>query len=362
MKTSVKMTDFAEPFVLDLQLFAEGEGGGEATTETAVDPLESLYSMKPIDGFADESAGESATDEAKPDNADQVEDAKPDDIPPANDEKGNAKWAEMRRRAEETDKLKAEIARRDEEMTKRFGEQGIKTFDDLVAGWDKAIDQQKQQQSQQVKQEAATFDQQLNKLVQDMRAQGYDEIQIGARVDSAVANFKIRQIELREQQREERAKMEQQQRAAEQAQRDKEQTQQANIERGSKLLYEDFEALKKEYGDLLPDATGETAAAKAQSVISQLDPETLARLQRGYTLKDAFVASHHADILAGAEKKGKQQTLNAVNGRSHLKPSSGTSEVETATIPEETLKFYKQLNPGKTQKEYLEHYKRSMKG
>ena len=347
-------------FLMDLQLFAEGEGG-EATTESTAttDPLESLYDMKPIDGFADDSEGSSATEEVKPDNADQVTDESPDeDTPPSNDEKGNAKWAEMRRKAEEADKLRAEIARRDEEMTKRFGEKGIKTFDDLVAGWDRATEQQRQQQTQQVQQQAATFDQQLNQMVQDMRTDGYSEAEIRRSVNAEVAMFRVQQLELKEQQREERAQMEQKQQQAEQQQIQ----QQASVERGAKALLDDFDALKKEYGDLLPEITGESTPEKLQSLISQLDQETATRLQRGYTLKDAFVASHHADILASASKKGAQQTLNAVNGRSHLKPSGGTSEVETTTIPDETLKMYKQLNPGRTQKEYLEHYKKSMKG
>jgi len=349
-------------FQMDLQLFAEGEGGGEAAAvdtgaESTASPLDTLYDMKPIDGFAEE-AGESETPADKPEDKPapaKQEEAIPDEVKKEQSPEANEAFKKMR---QENERLAAEITRRDEETAKRFGNQGIKNFDDLVKGWDTALQLQAEQQTKQVEQQAATFDQQFNAVIQYMQAQGFDENTIAARADAMIANHKIQQLELKLKQDDDRRVLEQKQIADQ-----NEQTQKAaNIEKGTQKMLSDYEALRTEYGDLLPEIKGDTPQAQLESMWSQLDDSIKDKVLKGYSLEDAVTVSHKADILASASKKGAQQTLNQVNGRAHLKPTGGTSEVETVAIPEETLKMYKQLNPGKTHKEYLEHYKRSMKG
>lgn len=349
-------------FQMDLQLFAEGEGGEAAAadtgTESAASPLDALYDMKPIDGFAEE-AGESEAPADKPKDdpapAKQETDAIPDEVKKEQSPEANEAFKKMR---QENERLAAELNRFNSEAEKRFGKDGIKTMDDVIAGWDRAMQIQSEQQAQQVQQQAATFDQQLNAVVQQMREQGFDEETIAARADSMFANYRIQQLELKLKQDNERQQLEQKQKA----EQDNEAKKAANIEQGTKKMISDYEALRTEYGDLLPEIKGDTPQAQLESMWSQLDDATKEKVLKGYSLEDAFTVSHKADILASASKKGAQQTLNQVNGRAHLKPTGGTSEVETIAIPEETLKMYKQLNPGKTHKEYLEHYKRSMKG
>lgn len=350
----------AFPFVFDLQPFAEGESGGEAiASESTSSPLDTLYDMKPIDGFATEDEGESDSQEAESGAADQIpEESVPEEVKKEQSPEANEAFKRMRQELEQT---KGELARRDAEIAKRFGEHGIQTFDDVVKSWDRSAQQQADQHAQEAEQQTETFQERLNAVVQKMRDIGYDEETIEARADAMIANFRLEQMELREQHRQEQFELQQRQQQEQVAQAQEA----ANVERGTKLMLEDYDKLKSEYGDLLPDLDGENPSDKLASLVNHFmdnDPETWARVERGYTMEDAFLVSHKGDILTSASKKGAQQTLNQVNGRSHLKPSGSTSEVETVAIPEETLKMYKQLIPGKSHKEYLEHYKKSMKG
>ena len=341
-------------FLFNLQLFAEGEGAedAEAGTETQgtepnTDPLETLYEMKPIDGFETEDAGESEPKEVESDNAGQVEVENPDeDTPPGNDEKGNAKWAEMRRKAEQADKLEAELARRDQEIAKRFGDKNINTFDEMVKGWDNAQRQQAQAQSQD--QVTAFFQQRYQQRVDALVADGYDE-----GLADQLARMQTDQEYFQWERQNERTT--QQQQAQQQAQ---ETQRKQNEDAVMKLTMEQYGELKKDYPDLLP-----ADCQDFHSLVEQLNPKVVEKMANDrMMLSDAFKLVNLDEIVSRASKRGAQQTLNSVNGRAHVKPSGGASEVETIAIPEETLKMYKQLNPGRTHKEYLEHYRRSLKG
>lgn len=360
MTKGAKMTDFAAPFEFDIQLFAD-EGGTE-TTAPATEPTDTAGSEFMSDEPAPTEQRRVEIDINKLDDEPEEPEPEPeepapepdDDKLPGNDEKGNARWAEMRRKAEEADHLRQEIARRDQEMLKRFGEQGIKTFDDLVAGWDRAMDQQRQAQAQQVQQQTATFEQGLNRMVQQMQAEGYDDISISARVDAAVANFKVQQMELRLQQQEQQRALEQKQKAAQQQQLQ----QQANVEQGTKLLLEDYDNLKKEYGELLPEAQGATPAERFQSLITQLDQETLGKLQRGYTLRDAYESSNRQAIMQKAAAAAKQKTVNELNSKKHLKTEGdGATEAAASTaLAPETLEMY--MDSGMTEKQARAFHKK----
>jgi len=341
-------------FQIDFQMFAEGEGGGEAgggaaAPESAVEtsPLDALYDYKPIDGFSDEIEGESDGDiKADPGTADQGEEEIPEEVKKEQSHEANEAFKKMR---QDNEKLQAELKRRDDEIAKRFGEKGIKTFDDVVSGWDKAIEQQAQQQQQQTNNQIQNFNAAMGKMVEDMKAEGYGDAEIRRAVNSEVALFKANMIELQIKQSEERRQLE-----AQQVQ------QQAQVQQAERAVQQrvatEFDELKGEYPGF----------AKVEDLAQSVGPETWQKICQkfglGYSLLDAYESVNRQALKEKATAAVKQQTLNQVNGRAHLKPSGGRSEVDTVTIPEETLKMYKQLNPGKTHKEYLEHYKKSLKG
>lgn len=81
--------------------------------------------------------------------------------------------------------------------------------------------------------------------------------------------------------------------------------------------------------------------------------------KNGLSLLEAYELTNRKQIRENLISSAKQQTLNNVNGKEHIRGDEGGSEVETTTIPEDVLKMYKKLNPGKTDEEYLKHYKNS---
>lgn len=340
---------------MDIQLFAEGEGsGGEAgsgdagaSTDTgaATSPLDALYSQKPIDGFSEEeeNEGEGDTQEGEPGSADQGD---AEDVPDAvkgQSPEANRAFAEMRKRNEQ---LESQIQRLTAETQRRFG---ISSIDELISGWDRTAQIQQQQQAMQQQQQVTDFNQNIAKMINDMRAEGYSEAEIQRSVKAEVALFKAQQMELKEQQREQQRQieMQQQQRQA--------QFMQINQNIQTRMNNE-FAELQKEYPEF------KNLTELAQSCGPEVWQKISEKWGNGYSMLDAYESENRQALKEKATAAVKQQTLNQVNGRAHLKPSGGRSEVDTLTIPEETLKIYKQLNPGKTHKEYLEHYRRSQKG
>jgi hypothetical protein len=66
-------------------------------------------------------------------------------------------------------------------------------------------------------------------------------------------------------------------------------------------------------------------------------------------------------IADKAKSAATQKTLNTLNSKSHIRANgTGAGDIDTTEIPPDVLRFYRELNPGKTMEEYLKHYKQSL--
>lgn len=337
-------------FRFDLQLFAEDESGTATetaeTTETTeiVDPLETLRDMKPIDGFESESQGDGEPKEEEPevkpgDSGQEADKEIPEEVKREQSPEANEAFKKMRQEKEQAEN---QLGRITSELQKRFG---ITDVDQFITTLDNA--QQQQAQTQNQDEVTAFFQQRYAQRLSALVNEGYDE-----GLADQLARMQTDQEYIQwERQNERTTAQQQRQQEAQESQK------RQNMDTAMKLTMEQYGELKKDYPDLLP-----ADCQDFKTLVEQLNPKVTEKMASGYLLEDAFKLVHFDDILSRASKRGAQQTLNSVNGRAHVKPSGGASEVETIAIPEDTLKMYKQLNPGRTHKEYLEHYKRSLKG
>lgn len=98
-----------------------------------------------------------------------------------------------------------------------------------------------------------------------------------------------------------------------------------------------------------------------------INSESFAEVDRiyragGKSLSEAFKLANFDRLMSANEGKLRQQVINQMSGKDHLKGNgSGGSEVSTVTIPEETLKIYKKMMPGKSDAEYQKHYEKYKK-
>ena len=83
---------------------------------------------------------------------------------------------------------------------------------------------------------------------------------------------------------------------------------------------------------------------------------------KGYHLLDAYEAANRAEIRKQQSETARQATLNNIAGKSHIRGNGKGSEIDTTAIPDEVLEMYKEFNPGKSMDEYKAHYKKSIGG
>ena len=83
---------------------------------------------------------------------------------------------------------------------------------------------------------------------------------------------------------------------------------------------------------------------------------------KGYTLLDAYEKVNRKEIREYWSKGAKQKVMNDIKGKSHIKNDKANGdEVDTTQIPAETLEMYKAMNPKKTTKEIIAHFKKNNK-
>lgn len=272
----------------------------------------------------DDTGGETGTDNGETDPADQPE--RKSKQPPEVD----AAYAEARRAKQRAEQLERELQARDQWVAQTFGQShGITTWQQYQA----AVANTMQQQQANFKQQQQD---QLAYEVRQLREQGYDEAIINMHVRARQAEQKVEQLEFMMRQRE------QQQEQQQQAQQ---------LEQTKKMVMDDHSKLKKEYGDLVPEAK------TFEELIQQLDTAVIDRMRRGYSLEDAFIIANKAAIMKRSKDAAKQKTLNNINGKSHLKTEGdGASEGGDINIPSETMQMY--MDMGMSKKQAMAHYKK----
>lgn len=104
----------------------------------------------------------------------------------------------------------------------------------------------------------------------------------------------------------------------------------------------------------------QTLAAEYPEFIKQ--PEDITKdvwdlYDKGMSLVDAYTIVNRKTILDHARSVGKQQTLNSINSKSHLKAEGdGAKEGNDVQMPQDTLQMY--MDMGMSRKEAFAHYKK----
>lgn len=87
--------------------------------------------------------------------------------------------------------------------------------------------------------------------------------------------------------------------------------------------------------------------------------EIIDRLNRGYTLYDAYCLSNMSKINADNFNSAKQNAIDDVNSKAHMKTSTGGSG-KTVNVPQETYEMYKRNMPKWTDEQIRKHYAKTM--
>lgn len=86
------------------------------------------------------------------------------------------------------------------------------------------------------------------------------------------------------------------------------------------------------------------------------------RVQKGYTLLDAYKVVNMDRIMSNQKRAIKQQTLNQVASKSHMTTTGQNGAGYDVSVPPEIMAAYREMMPKATTKEIQAHYKRHMKG
>ncbi|MDD3897575.1 MAG: hypothetical protein PHE82_01260 [Syntrophomonadaceae bacterium] len=364
MIKGAKVAEPAELLMIDLQLFAEGEGGSGATvggdagsspstvTSSIIpgddyasggpEPLENQpaelvdfegfnFNEPPVDG--DPKAEPEPTPEPNP---------VPEPVKKEQSPEANSAFAEIRREAEQA---KKQLAERDAWVAQNFGAtHGISTWEQYQTAIEHTHRQQQVARQQELQQRPQQVYQQT---YQQLVEQGYDQ-QVADRLASNEANNVAHALEVQamkdkltmlERQEQDKAQREQQIR--------QQQQEQEAIQQLTQAILADHSKLREEYGDLVP------------ADLSKLDQPTVDRLQRGYTLYDAWFLSNRTKITEQTQKAAAQKTLNNLNSKSHLKTEgdgAGDSNASAIPLPPDTLQMY--MDSGMTEKQARAFHKK----
>ena len=83
--------------------------------------------------------------------------------------------------------------------------------------------------------------------------------------------------------------------------------------------------------------------------------------QRHYGMVDAFKTVNFETLQSRKAQEIKQATMNSVNGRSHLRNSSGAAGESTPVVPADVLAQYRAMLPDATDAEIRAHWAKSQK-
>lgn len=310
---------------MNLQLFAEdGGASGGAATPQETSTVTSTLTATPTESTtgattettATETKAATVTPSGEQTGGATVTETKPGETEPATQPKQTPEqdraYADLRRKAEAAEKRATEIEtqrQHDIEVAKKYGQYGIYSDADVAA---------KYGQSHGLK-TVADFEAQLQR--EEYQAKGIDPDMINKII---AENPIIKRAQEAEQ-------------AAIKAQQDH-------------FLVESFDELSKAFSWI----------TKAEEV-----PADVWRAWNngvsGITLKQAYAALNYDSIASKQAEAAKQATLNSIQSKEHVRGNGAGSEIDTTTIPDETLEYYKKFNPGKTLDEYKAHYKASQK-
>lgn len=289
----------ALPYKMNLQLFSDDE----------IPSLEDDPEFEEVETKDPETVEPEQTNASEELETPEVVD--PAEDKPVQDEKTNAAFADMRRKVEEAEK-KAEIAKKygqygvasDAEVADKYGKShGIFTLSQL----DSAVAAEKKEQERQQWVEKGVDPDEIEQLI-DSKLQNHPAVvQAREQAHQAAINAELSEL---------------------------------------KAAFPDVKADKIDDIFTLPNAD-----------------QLIERINKGCTLKEAYELVNMDTIIQKRVEAAKQAATVKATSKNHIRPNGGVSgDLDTMEIPEETLRSYKALVPGKSMDEYRKHYRKSMKG
>ena len=283
----------------DLQLFADDEAA--ATSEPTDNGITVTDDFPDDDGHEinigekqvlfDETmqaVGAESPDEGTP-NEELPESVKREQSPEA-----NAAFAEMRRKAEEAERV---LRERDAWVEQNFGQShGLRSWEQYQAAIEQTHRQQQVARQQELQQRPQMVYQQT---YQQLIEQGYDQ-EVAQRLASNEANDVAHALEAQAM-KEKLAMLERQ---------DQERVRQQQQEAAVNQILTDHKYLREKYADLVPD-------------IENLDAQTIALMYQGIPLKAAWLAANEDAIVDYARGKGAQKAVREINSKAHLETEKG---------------------------------------
>ena len=79
------------------------------------------------------------------------------------------------------------------------------------------------------------------------------------------------------------------------------------------------------------------------------------KVQKGYSLSDAYVLANHDKIVQDTVNKTKQAVINSANGKNHMTPTTHRGE-GAVSVPSDVKEAYRMFNPDATDAEIARHY------
>lgn len=129
--------------------------------------------------------------------------------------------------------------------------------------------------------------------------------------------------------------------------------QQMNEQQTDNLMTEQFKELQSQFPESGLKSLSDLAALPTYDKIVE-------KVQRGYSLADAYESANRTELRSKATAAAKQKTLNDINSKQHLNTEGdGEGETNDTHIPPETLQMY--LDQGKTKKEAIAFHKKLYK-
>lgn len=378
MKLSAKKTVVAKPLLreINLQLFAEeggapagnadDVGGGSAGNASAIinDPYASggpeppeNFSPESVDleGFDFDSEDEepAAAESSGSTESEESTESMPEPVKKEQSPEANAAFAEMRRQAEQArkqaERAQQQLAERDAWISQTFGAtHNLHTWEQ----YQKAVEETNRQQAMQLQQAIQSRPVQVaQQTYQQLIQAGYDE---GVAREIANTKAAAETVKLQNQALLSRlTAIENQGRQQQEAFRQAAILQQQEVVKKQILdsLTADHKQLQQEYGDLIP--------ADPEQFFGGLDDTIKEKLQKGYSLYDAWCTTNRAKIAEQSKKAAAQKTLNNLSSKKHLKTEgdgAGDSDVSSVPLSPETLAMY--IDSGMTEKQARAFHKK----
>lgn len=87
--------------------------------------------------------------------------------------------------------------------------------------------------------------------------------------------------------------------------------------------------------------------------------EVLAKVQRGYSLVDAYKLANMDKLASSKAAAAKQKAMNSAASKAHMQPLGNNAGKAPIPVPKETLEYYHRFCPNMSDEDITKHYNKS---